>query len=93
MLSQSRPAAEATDSVALPGEDVAALRREVETLRAGLESNRLIGAAMGILMAERRLSRRAAFELLRELSQSTNVKLLVVAERLVLDVEDRIKAD
>ena len=39
--------------------------------------------AIGILMATRRLTEEAAFDLLRQVSNARNVKLRVVAEDLV----------
>ena len=70
-------------------EELVALRREVETLRAGLETSRVIGAAVGLLMAEHRISRVVAFQVLRRLSQDGNVKLWTVAARLVDDADGR----
>ena len=49
-------------------------------LQHALESNRSIGVAMGILMAERRLTETQAFDLLRMTSQNTHQKLTAVAD-------------
>ena len=52
-------------------------------LQVALETNREIGAAIGILMATRNLSRDAAFTVLRVASQDTNRKLSAVAADVV----------
>ena len=54
-------------------------RREADQLRAGLESSRQIGVAMGILMARNLLTQDQAFERLRASSQHLNVKLRDIA--------------
>lgn len=53
-------------------------------LRLALESNRRIGTAIGILMAQRRITDDAAFELLRSASQRGHRKLRDIAEDVVL---------
>jgi transcriptional regulator with GAF, ATPase, and Fis domain len=58
-------------------------REEAETLRLGLQSNREIGKAVGLLMAAHRVDADAAFELLRRTSQDLNMKLAHVAEQVV----------
>ena len=50
-----------------------------EQIRAGLESNRTIGTAIGILMANHRLLAAQAFQLLVSASQHSNRKLRDVA--------------
>lgn len=62
---------------------VATQRDRVAHLRRALASNREIGAATGILMATRRLTRDDAFELLRHISQHTNVKLADLATQVL----------
>lgn len=52
-------------------------------LEKALESNRRIGAAIGILMVRRRLSQEEAFLLVRKASQQTNRKLRDVAGDVV----------
>lgn len=54
-----------------------------ETLQAGLETNREIGQAVGLLMAFHKVSEVAAFEMLRKSSQDTNMKLNKVAHQVV----------
>ena len=58
----------------------AALNRErAEQLQQALESNRDIGVALGVLMAERKVTRERAFDLLRLASQHGNRKLHEIA--------------
>ena len=61
-------------------------RADVATanLQLALASNRRIGTAIGILMAHRRITDAAAFELLREVSQRGHRKLRDIAEDVVL---------
>ncbi len=58
-------------------------RRAAATLRAGLESNREIGKAIGLMMAFHQTSDDEAFELLRKASQDMNLKLADVARQVV----------
>ncbi|MGA8210255.1 MAG: GAF and ANTAR domain-containing protein [Nocardioidaceae bacterium] len=58
-------------------------RRAAATLRAGLESNREIGKAIGLMMAFHKISDDAAFALLRRTSQDMNLKLRDVARKVV----------
>lgn len=53
-------------------------------LQIALSSNRRIGTAIGILMAHRRITDTAAFELLRDASQRGHRKLRDIAEDVVL---------
>ncbi|MGO4596393.1 ANTAR domain-containing protein [Terrabacter sp. 2RAF25] len=52
-------------------------------LEAALAHSREIGAAVGVLMALRKLSREQAFDLLRRASMAQNVKVHVLAARVV----------
>ena len=54
-----------------------------ESLSAGLQSNRVIGVALGILMERHHLSADEAFAMLRRASSYQNRKLAVIAEDLV----------
>ena len=69
--------------------EVADLRRKVETLKVGMLSSRLIGTAIGLVMADHQVSRAAAFDLLRARSQNTNTRLAVVAAEVVDLAETR----
>lgn len=54
-----------------------------ETLQAGLESNREIGQAIGLVMAFHKITALEAFEMLRKSSQDTNMKLNQIAQQLI----------
>jgi predicted HTH domain antitoxin len=56
---------------------------EIENLKKALESNRDIGAAIGILMARHQLTRDQAFDLLRMASQGRHRKLADIAADVV----------
>ncbi|WP_377644847.1 GAF and ANTAR domain-containing protein [Oryzobacter terrae] len=56
-----------------------AAHTKAENLLKGLESNREIGIAVGVLMARHGLTRQQAFDILRVASQTTNRKLVDVA--------------
>jgi GAF domain-containing protein len=58
-----------------------------DNLQIALESNRKIGMAIGILMAEHRITEQQAFDLLRTASQRNHVKLRDIADRVVLTGE------
>ncbi|GAB3050747.1 GAF and ANTAR domain-containing protein [Intrasporangium mesophilum] len=58
-------------------------REEAASLRQGLQSNREIGKAVGLLMAAHHISGEAAFELLRSTSQDLNMKLSHVAAQVI----------
>lgn len=58
-------------------------REEAESLRQGLQSNREIGKAVGLLMAAHRVSAEEAFAILRRTSQDLNMKLVHVAAQVV----------
>lgn len=73
-------------SAAAAGLALAALRERTRAanLHAALDSNRQIGAAMGILMARHHLSYDAAFTALRVASQHLHHKLRDIADEVVL---------
>lgn len=56
---------------------------EVTQIRQALESNREIGAAVGVLMSAHHVTREQAFDLLRLTSQNSNRKLRDVATEVV----------
>jgi hypothetical protein len=58
------------------------LLRQEETahLREALRTSRMIGSAVGIVMANRKVTAEAAFEILVKASQHTNRKLRIIAE-------------
>ncbi len=61
--------------------------RQGEQLQSALSSRDLIGQAKGIIMERFTVDAVRAFELLRELSQTENVKLVDIAKR-VIDTKD-----
>lgn len=67
-------------SVALMG---VAEHQRAETTAQGLDSNREIGKAIGMLMAAHGISSDAAFEVLRRTSSTMNLKIAHMARRLV----------
>jgi AmiR/NasT family two-component response regulator len=58
-------------------------KQDAMTLRQGLESNREIGKAVGLLMAFHKITDEEAFEVLRTASQEMNIKLAEVARQVV----------
>jgi hypothetical protein len=54
--------------------------RQADGLTAALQSNRDIGAALGVLMARLLITREQAFDLMRITSQHTNRKLRDIAQ-------------
>lgn len=64
---------------------MAALDRgeEASTLRRGLESNREIGKAIGLLMAMHKIDDEQAFQMLSKVSQEMNIKLANVAAQII----------
>lgn len=64
-------------------ERLAAAEAKAENLEIALQSSRVIGAATGILMIQRSLTRDDAFDLLRRASQTANVKIRDLAEHVL----------
>lgn len=58
-------------------------QEQARTLREGLESNREIGKAIGLMMAFHKVGDAEAFEILRKASQEMNVKLSEIARQVV----------
>jgi AmiR/NasT family two-component response regulator len=63
--------------------DRAACQLAVTNLHIAIDTNRNIGAAVGILMAQQGISYEAAFHLLRSRSQNDNRKLRDVAAEIL----------
>jgi hypothetical protein len=59
-------------------------REHAENLEAALQSSRLIGAAVGIVMAFYGVPEGDAFEILKKASMDSNLKLRVLAEEVVV---------
>jgi len=64
-------------------------RERAESLRRGLESNREVGKAIGLLMAAHEIGSVEAFELLRRASNDMNMKLTEVAREVIQNAERR----
>jgi hypothetical protein len=62
---------------------MARLEQENAQLRHAVDSHALVDQAIGVLVAAHRLPPAAGFEVLREVSQHTNIKLHTVAETLI----------
>jgi hypothetical protein len=58
-------------------------REKADTLAGGLATNREIGKAIGLMMAFHKVSDAAAYEILRNASQDTNLKVSDVARKVV----------
>lgn len=58
-------------------------QEQLGTLRTALNSNRMIGAAVGILMVQHGITQARAFDLLRDVSQHANRKLRSIADEVV----------
>jgi transcriptional regulator with GAF, ATPase, and Fis domain len=56
---------------------------QIHNLNDALVTRQLIGQAVGIIMATRQVDAEAAFETLRVISQSTNIKVRQIAQELV----------
>ncbi len=63
--------------------EVERLTEAVDNLKVALETNREIGAAVGILMATEQLSYAQAFNRLRSESQSRHAKLRALAQQVI----------
>lgn len=86
---RTRLLADCADTVATALVDNQALTSEVMHLRRALSSRAAIEQAKGIVMADRRCSPDEAFDVLRNLSTDTNVRLAEVALALVYKAQDR----
>lgn len=62
----------------------------VQQLEQALDSNRTIGLALGMLMEQSQVDRGRAFQMLSMASQRLNVKLRILAERIVARHEDDV---
>jgi hypothetical protein len=58
-------------------------QHKADSLAKGLDSNREIGKAVGLMMAFHKVSDDAAFQILRKASQDMNIKLTEVARQVV----------
>ena len=63
--------------------------RELDQLNQAISSRKVIGQALGILMERHDLTEHRAFAFLARASSHSNVKLRIVAEKIVKEVETR----
>ena len=64
-------------------------QERADSLRRGLESNREVGKAIGLMMAAHQMGSDEAFELLRRASNDMNMKLTEVAREVIENAERR----
>jgi AmiR/NasT family two-component response regulator len=69
----------------IKSEELAALEQQVDGLKVALGTRTVIGKAMGVIMEREGVNETEAFEMLKTMSQHTNVKLRDVAARLAKD--------
>jgi len=69
----------------IKSEELAALRQEVDGLKVALGTRTIIGKAMGVIMEREAVNETDAFEILKTMSQHSNVKLRDVAVSLARD--------
>ena len=71
----------------IKSEELLALEKQVDGLKAALGSRTLIGKAMGIIIEREGVNESEAFERLKAMSQHGNVKLRDVAVRVAWDAQ------
>ena len=69
----------------IKSEELAALEQEVDGLKVALGTRTIIGKALGVIMEREGVNETEAFEMLKTMSQHTNVKLRDVAARVARD--------
>jgi AmiR/NasT family two-component response regulator len=69
----------------IKSEELAALERQVDGLKVALGTRTIIGKALGVIMEREGVNETEAFEMLKTMSQHSNVKLRDVAARLARD--------
>jgi AmiR/NasT family two-component response regulator len=76
------------DSAALLGtvEELRHAREEIEQLKVALISRQMIGVAQGMLMLRYGLGLDRSFEYLSRRSQNENIKLRLLAERVIAEL-------
>ena len=58
-------------------------KKKIHDLEGGMETRQMIGQAVGILMSTRSVSSEEAFQILKRASQSSNIKLRKIAEKVI----------
>jgi AmiR/NasT family two-component response regulator len=69
----------------IKSEELVALEQEVDGLKVALGTRTIIGKALGVIMEREGVNETEAFEMLKRMSQHTNVKLRDVAVRVAKD--------
>jgi AmiR/NasT family two-component response regulator len=75
------------DHFEIKSEALALLEREVDELKAALASRTTIGIALGIIIEREHVTEREAFQILKKMSQHSNVKLRDVAAQIAKDAQ------
>ena len=75
------------DRFEVKNEELALLEREVDGLKAALASRTVIGIALGVIIERDHVTEPEAFQLLKRMSQHTNVKLRDVAAQIAEDAQ------
>ena len=68
-------------------DELEALEREVDGLKTALGSRTIIGKAMGVIIEREGVNETEAFEILKTMSQHTNVRLRDVAAKLAEEAQ------
>lgn len=63
--------------------------KKVAQLQEGMRTRQMIGQAVGIIMATRNVNAEEAFDILKKISQTANIKLRDIAQQLVEDTSSR----
>ena len=77
----------AGDHFEFNNKELALLEKEVDGLKAALASRTVIGIALGIIIEREHVTEPEAFQILRRMSQHTNVKLRDVAAQIARDAQ------
>jgi hypothetical protein len=83
----TRDASIAGDHFEFKNKELALLEREVDGLKAALASRTVIGIALGIIIEREHVTEPEAFQILKRMSQHTNVKLRDVAAQIARDAQ------
>ena len=83
----TRDDAKLGDHFEFRNEELALLEREVDGLKVALASRTVIGIALGIIIEREHVTEQEAFQILKEMSQHTNVKLRDVAAQMAKDAQ------
>jgi len=75
------------DHFEIRNERLDALKREVDGLKAALASRTVIGIALGIIIEREHVTETEAFQILKRMSQHSNVKLRDIAAQMAKDAQ------